>query len=103
PRRVIIPPYPRRISDWKGTAMDLDRETATAFVDGYRNTWEKWDLTGFVDLFSDDVIYVEHPTDETVVGREEMARYIRKEQSEQGVASVRTGTAIVDGEQVVSE
>ncbi len=22
--------------------MDLDRETATAFVDGYRNTWEKW-------------------------------------------------------------
>src|SRR5271155_2683196 len=83
--------------------MELDRETATAFVDGYRNTWEKWDLTGFVDLFSDDVIYVEHPTDETVVGREEMARYIRKEQSEQGVANVRTGEAIVDGEQVVSE
>jgi hypothetical protein len=49
------------------------------------------------------VIYVEHPTDETVVGSEEMARYIRKEQSEQGAASVRMGDPIVQGDRVVAE
>jgi len=76
---------------------------ATAFVEGYGTTWERWDLAGFVELFSDDVIYVEHPTDETVVGREEMARYIRKEQAEQGTASVRMGRPIVEGNQVVAE
>jgi ketosteroid isomerase-like protein len=66
-------------------------------------TWESWDLPGFVALFSDDVVYVEHPTDETVVGREAMAHYIRNEQIEQGVASVRMGKPIVDGDQVAAE
>jgi ketosteroid isomerase-like protein len=65
--------------------------------------WESWDLAGFVELFSDDVVYVEHPTDETVVGRKEMERYIRKEQTEQGAASVRMGKPIVQGDQVVAE
>jgi ketosteroid isomerase-like protein len=83
--------------------VGLDRKTATAFVEGYGRTWERWDLEGFVALFSDDVVYVEHPTDETVVGREAMARYIRHEQIEQGVASVRMGKPIVDGDQVVAE
>jgi len=83
--------------------MGIGREMATAFVEGYGATWERWDLAGFVDLFSDDVIYVEHPIDETVVGSEEMARYIRKEQSEQGAASVRMGEPIVQGDRVVAE
>jgi SnoaL-like domain len=82
---------------------DLDPKTAQAFVDGYGQTWESWDLTGFVDLFDDDVIYVEHPTDETVFGRRQMERYIRKEQFEQGVASVRMGRPIVQGDHVVAE
>lgn len=83
--------------------MSVERETATAFVDGYGRAWESWDLAGFVELFSDDVVYVEHPTDETVVGKVEMERYIRKEQAEQGAASVRMGKPIVQGDQVVAE
>jgi len=78
-------------------------QTAAAFVAGYGHTWETWDSDGFVALFSDDVVYVEHPTDETVVGRTEMERYIRKEQAEQGAASVRMGKRIVEGNQVVAE
>ncbi len=83
--------------------MSDSRERAVTFVDGYGDTWEKWDFAGFVELFSNDVVYVEHPTDETCVGREDMARYIRKEQREQGVASVRMGKPIVDGDTVVAE
>jgi hypothetical protein len=59
--------------------MTVSREMATAFVEGYGRTWGSWDFDGFVDLFSDDVVYVEHPVDETVVGREAMGRYIRRE------------------------
>lgn len=83
--------------------MSLDRERATAFVEGYGRTWESWNLAGFVELFSDDVVYVEHPTEETVVGRAEMERYIRKEQTEQGTASVYMGKPIVEGDQVAAE
>ncbi len=79
------------------------REQAVAFVEGYGRTWESWDFESFVDLFTDDVVYVEHPTDETCVGRADMARYIRKEQREQGVANVRMGKPLVDGDQVVAE
>jgi hypothetical protein len=83
--------------------MSVDPEQARAFVEGYGRTWETWNLEGFVELFSDDVIYVEHPVDETVVGREEMERYIRKEQLEQGKARVRMGKPIIDGDRVVGE
>src|SRR5271157_5981070 len=83
--------------------MSISREMARAFVEGYGRTWQQWDLAGFVDLFSDDVVYVEHPTDETVVGRDEMWRYIRKEHEEQGTASVRVGRPIVEGNRVVGE
>jgi hypothetical protein len=48
--------------------MTVSREMATAFVEGYGRTWGSWDLDGFVDLFKDDVVYVEHPVNETVVG-----------------------------------
>jgi ketosteroid isomerase-like protein len=82
---------------------DLDPETASAFVNGYGRTWEDWDYVAFADLFSDDVVYVEHPTDETVLGREQMEGYIRKEHSEQGAASVRMGKPIVQGDSVVAE
>jgi len=76
------------------------REQAVAFVEGYGRTWESWDFDRFVDLFTDDVVYVEHPTDETCVGNAEMARYIRKEQRAQGVVNVRMGKPLVDGDQV---
>ncbi len=83
--------------------MDLEQERASAFVDGYGRTWESWDLEGFVDLFTDEVVYVEHPVDETVVGRKAMERYIRREQAEAVTASVRMGRPIVEGNKVVAE
>ena len=76
--------------------MSLEREIATAFVESYGRTWESWDVEGFVELFSEEVVYVAHPQ-ETVVGRDALRRYLRKEQAEQGDVSVRMGHEIVEG------
>jgi hypothetical protein len=81
----------------------MSPERATAFVDGYGRTWDSWDIAGFVELFSDEVVYVAHPTEETVVGREALASYVRKEQTEQGAVSVRMGNPIVAGDHVAAE
>jgi hypothetical protein len=81
----------------------MGRERAAAFVEAYGRTWNGWDFPGFVDLFSDDVIYVAHATDEAVVGREALARYIRKEADDQGDTSVRMGTPVIDGNRVAAE
>ena len=81
----------------------LSRESAAAFVQGYGRTWESWDFSGFVDLFSDEVVYVAHATEEAVVGRQALAAYIRKEADEQGEASVRMGTPVIDGDRVAAE
>jgi ketosteroid isomerase-like protein len=73
-----------------------------AFVERYGQTWESWDVDGFVDLFSDEVVYVAHPQ-EAVEGRDALRRYLRKEEAEQGSVSVRMGGAIVEGDHVVVE
>ena len=82
--------------------MSLSRENATAFVESYGQTWESWDVEGFVELFSDKVVYVAHPQ-ETVEGTDALRRYLRKEQAEQGSVSVRMGRAITEGDHVVGE
>jgi len=82
--------------------LSLGRESATAFVERYGQTWEGWDVEGFVDLFSDDIVYVAHPQ-ETVEGRDALRGYLRKEETEQGSVSVRMGDAIVEGGHVVAE
>jgi SnoaL-like protein len=79
------------------------RESAAAFVESYGRTWESWDFSGFVDLFSDGIVYVAHAMEETVVGREALASYIRKEADEQGQASVRMGNPVIDGDRVAAE
>ncbi len=76
---------------------------AVAFVESYGRTWEAWDFSGFVDLFSDEVAYVAHAMEETVVGREALASYIRKEADEQGQVSVRMGSPVIDGDRVAAE
>ena len=81
----------------------IGRERAAAFVESYGRTWESWDVAGFVDLFSDEVVYVAHATEEAVVGRQALATYIRKEADEQGEASVRMGTPVIDGDRVAAE
>jgi ketosteroid isomerase-like protein len=78
-------------------------ESATAFVERYGRTWESWDVAGFLDLFSEQVVYVAHPTEETVLGREALGKYLRKEQSEQGDVRVTMGRPIVDGDHVAAE
>lgn len=81
----------------------MDREKAVGFVEGYGRTWQEWDFEGFADLFTDDVVYVEHATDETVVGREQILDYIRREHIAAGTVDVRMGAPIVEGDCVVSE
>ena len=83
--------------------MSTGRERAAAFVDGYGRNWESWDIPGFVDLFSDEVVYVAHATQETVVGRAALASYLRKEAGEQGQVSVRMGNPVIDGDRVAAE
>src|SRR5271170_4969089 len=83
--------------------MNLNREQATAFVHGYGQTWEGWDIEGFVDLFSDNVVYVAHPTHTTVVGRKALAPYFEQQEAEMGTVSVRMGKPIVEGNEVVAE
>ena len=80
--------------------MTIGRESAATFVEGYGRSWERWDVSGFVDLFSDDVVYVSHPTQETVVGRNALRRYLRKEAVEQGEVSVRMGEPVIEGDRV---
>ena len=81
----------------------MSRESAAAFVESYGRTWSSWDFPGFVDLFSDEVVYVAHATEEAVVGREALASYIRKEADQQGEASVRMGTPVIDADRVAAE
>ena len=83
--------------------MTIDRESAAAFVHRYGPTWGSWDGSGFVDLFSEDVAYVAHPTEETIVGRAALDAYVRKEAIEQGEVSVRMGNPLVDGDRVAAE
>jgi ketosteroid isomerase-like protein len=80
-----------------------DRERASAFVDGYGRAWESWDIPGFVDLFSDDVTYVAHATEETVIGREALSEYLEKEAADQGPVKVEMGKPVVDGNRVAAE
>jgi hypothetical protein len=82
--------------------MSLDREKAAAYVDGYGQTWESWDIEGFVALHSDDVVYVAHP-EEIVVGREALRSYVQKEKHAQGEVSVRMGEPVIDGDHVAAE
>ena len=83
--------------------MSIGREDAAAFVEGYGRAWEDWDVSGFVDLFSDEVVYVAHATQETVVGRTALASYLRKEAAEQGEVSVRMGSPVIEGDRVAAE
>ena len=81
----------------------LSRQNGVSFIEGYGRTWESWDFDGFLDLFSDDVVYVAHVTEETVVGRTALAGYIRKEAADQGQASVRMGSPVIEGDHVAAE
>jgi len=84
-------------------ASDSNRDRASAFVDGYGRAWEAWDVPGFVDLFSEEVVYVAHPTAETVVGRAALAKYLEKEAAEQGDVNVRMGDPVIEGDRVAAE
>jgi hypothetical protein len=81
----------------------MGRERAAGFVEAYGRGWEGWDFSALVDLFSDDVVYVAHATEETVVGRAALADYMRKEAADQGEASVRMGSPVIDGDHVAAE
>jgi hypothetical protein len=83
--------------------LSVGRDSAAVFVDSYGSAWESWDVPGFVDLFSDEVVYVAHAMEETVVGRAALATYVQKEAAEQGQVSVRMGSPVIDGNRVAAE
>src|SRR5262249_34903753 len=57
----------------------------------------------FVSLFTPNVVYVVHPTDETVTGTDALRTYLRKEKEAQGAVRVRMGSPVVEGNKVVAE
>jgi ketosteroid isomerase-like protein len=83
--------------------MAIDRELAARWARAYGSTWSQWDVDAFVALFSDDVIYVDHPTGQTVRGRADLAEYVRNEQREQGPVAVRMGEPVVEGNRLAAE
>jgi hypothetical protein len=83
--------------------MTNGRERAVSFVNDYGRAWDSWDIPGFIDLFSDEIVYVAHATEETVVGREALANYLRKEEADQGQVSVRMGNPVIDDDRVAAE
>lgn len=81
----------------------MNREAAVAFVEGYGRTWQAWNSEGFADLFTDDVVYVAHPIDETVIGRSALVAYVEKEAALQGEVRVRMGSPVIDDDRVAAE
>jgi hypothetical protein len=78
------------------------RERAQRFVTRYGETWEAWDIDGFVGLFSDAVTYVAHP-DEIVEGRSALRTYVEGEREAQGDVRVRMGRPLVEDDRLMAE
>jgi len=83
--------------------MSTGETRATAFFTAYGSTWEQWDVDSFVDLVTADVVYVVHPTEETVVGREALRIYFGKERAQQGPVKVRMGIPVAAEDKVAAE
>jgi SnoaL-like domain len=83
--------------------MGIDREQGVRWAQSYGRTWSHWDVEGFVRLFTEEVVYVEHPTGRTVIGREDLDGYVREEQRSQGPVTVRIGDPVVEGDRVAGE
>jgi hypothetical protein len=77
-------------------------ERAQRFVRRYGETWEAWDIDGFVELFDAAVTYVAHP-DEIIDGTTALRRYVEKEQEAQGDVRVRMGRPLVEDDRVMAE
>ncbi|HEX3736880.1 MAG TPA: nuclear transport factor 2 family protein [Solirubrobacterales bacterium] len=77
--------------------------TPEEFVSRYAQAWERWDREDFLDLFTEDVVYVVHPTEETVEGHDALRAYFRKEERAQGPVEVRMGDPIALGGRVAAE
>jgi ketosteroid isomerase-like protein len=78
-------------------------QAAIAFVAGYGQAWEAWDVDRFLGLFSDDIRYVVHPTEETVRGLPNLREYFHKEHHAQGDVSVRMGEPVIGEDHVAAE
>jgi len=78
------------------------RERAEQFVRRYGETWETWDIDGFVELFDATVTYVAHP-DEVIDGRTALRHYVEKEREAQGEVRVRMGRPLVEDDRLMAE
>jgi SnoaL-like domain len=77
-------------------------DRAQQFVTSYGESWEAWDIDGFVELFDESVNYVAHP-DEIVIGRTALRTYVEKEREAQGDVQVRMGRPLIEGDRVMAE
>ena len=80
----------------------IDSQQAQRFVERYGQAWDSWDIDGFLDLFTDNVVYAAHPK-EIVVGQESLRTYLRKEETEQGIVRVRMGQPVIGQNSAMAE
>ncbi len=60
----------RRCSTTSVTSDSMDHASVQAWLDRYVAAWKSYDVDDIGDLFSEDVAYRYHPSDEPVVGRD---------------------------------
>ena len=83
--------------------MSTDRSSAATWASDYGRTWSSWDVEGFVALFTEDVVYVDHPSSQAVRGREALRAYVLGEREAQGEVTVRIGSPLIDNDRVAAE
>lgn len=88
----------------------MDRDGAQAWLDRYVTAWETYEPTAIGDLFSEDVAYRYHPSDEPILGREavvaswlgDAAQAGASTRDEPGTYDARYAPVAVDGDTVVA-
>ena len=88
----------------------MDHAAAQAWLDRYVAAWESYDPDAIADLFSEDVVYRYHPSDEPVVGRDAVvASWLGEGESDDASTRDDPGTyaaayspVAVDGDVVVA-
>jgi ketosteroid isomerase-like protein len=88
----------------------MDRDAAQAWLDDYVAAWLSYERDDIAALFSDDVAYRYHPSDEPIRGREAVvASWLGEDESDTASSRDATGTyeaayapVAVDGDIVVA-
>jgi ketosteroid isomerase-like protein len=84
----------------------MDHEAAQAWLDRYVSAWLSYDRDDIAALFSEDVVYRYHPSDDPVVGRDAVvAAWLGEDASSRdapGTYDAHYAPVAVDGDRVVA-